>query len=90
MFLNSSQAISDEKVRNASGSERERIEHVHGPRYAEIPHQEWRCRRVEKPARVTGGVLGSHYQDIFAFLVLVLVLVLKPSGLLGKNTVERA
>lgn len=39
---------------------------------------------------LTGGVLGSHYQDIFAFLVLVLVLVLKPSGLLGKNTVERA
>ncbi|MEZ5435444.1 MAG: branched-chain amino acid ABC transporter permease, partial [Pseudomonadales bacterium] len=39
---------------------------------------------------LTGGVLGSHYQDIFAFLVLVSVLVLKPSGLLGKNTVERA
>lgn len=39
---------------------------------------------------LTGGVLGSNYQDIFAFLVLVSVLVLKPSGLLGKNTVERA
>ncbi len=39
---------------------------------------------------LTGGVLGSHYQDIFAFLVLVGVLVFKPSGLLGKNTVERA
>jgi branched-chain amino acid transport system permease protein len=39
---------------------------------------------------LTGGVLGSNYQDIFAFLVLVTVLVLKPSGLLGKNTVERA
>lgn len=39
---------------------------------------------------LTGGVLGSHYQDIFAFLVLVSVLVFKPSGLLGKNTVERA
>ncbi len=39
---------------------------------------------------LTGGVLGSHYQDIFAFLVLVGVLVLKPSGLLGKQTVERA
>ena len=39
---------------------------------------------------LTGGVLGSNYQDIFAFLVLVGVLVFKPSGLLGKNTVERA
>lgn len=39
---------------------------------------------------LTGGVLGSHYQDIFAFLVLIGVLVFKPSGLLGKNTVERA
>jgi len=39
---------------------------------------------------LTGGVLGSHYQDIFAFLVLVSVLVLKPSGLMGKDTVERA
>jgi branched-chain amino acid transport system permease protein len=39
---------------------------------------------------LTGGVLGSNYQDIFAFLVLVSVLVFKPSGLLGKNTVERA
>lgn len=40
--------------------------------------------------QLTGGVLGSHYQDIFAFLVLVAVLVLKPSGLLGKSIVERA
>jgi branched-chain amino acid transport system permease protein len=39
---------------------------------------------------LTHGVLGSNYQDIFAFLVLVTVLVLKPSGLLGKQTVERA
>ncbi len=39
---------------------------------------------------LTGGVLGSNYQDVFAFLVLVAVLVLKPSGLLGKATVERA
>jgi branched-chain amino acid transport system permease protein len=38
----------------------------------------------------TSGVLGSNYQDIFAFLVLVTVLVLRPSGLLGERTVERA
>ena len=38
----------------------------------------------------TGGVLGSNYRDIFAFLVLVLVLVLKPSGLMGQPASERA
>jgi branched-chain amino acid transport system permease protein len=39
---------------------------------------------------LTGGVLGSNYQDVFAFLVLILVLTLKPSGLLGSKNVERA
>jgi branched-chain amino acid transport system permease protein len=39
---------------------------------------------------LTGGVLGSNYRDIFAFLVLVTVLVLRPSGLLGQSTGERA
>jgi len=38
----------------------------------------------------TGGVLGSNYRDVFAFLVLILVLVLRPSGLLGRATGERA
>jgi branched-chain amino acid transport system permease protein len=38
----------------------------------------------------TGGVLGSNYRDIFAFLVLVLVLVLKPSGLMGQHVSDRA
>jgi branched-chain amino acid transport system permease protein len=38
----------------------------------------------------TGGVLGSNYRDIFAFLVLVMVLVLKPSGLMGQHVSERA
>src|SRR3989337_1058530 len=32
---------------------------------------------------LTGGVLGSNYRDIFAFLVLVMVLVFRPSGLIG-------
>ncbi|HLO94191.1 MAG TPA: branched-chain amino acid ABC transporter permease, partial [Burkholderiaceae bacterium] len=31
---------------------------------------------------LTGGVLGSHYADIFAFVALILVLTLRPSGLL--------
>jgi branched-chain amino acid transport system permease protein len=39
---------------------------------------------------LTGGVIGSNYRDIFAFLVLVLVLVLRPSGLLGYRGGERA
>jgi branched-chain amino acid transport system permease protein len=38
----------------------------------------------------TGGVLGSHYQDIFAFMVLIIVLTLRPSGLLGERVADRA
>ena len=34
---------------------------------------------------LTGGVLGSHYQDIFAFVVLILVLTLRPSGPAGRT-----
>ena len=40
--------------------------------------------------QLTGGVLGSHYQDIFAFLILVLVLIFRPSGLLGERVADRA
>ncbi|MCE2979780.1 MAG: branched-chain amino acid ABC transporter permease [Betaproteobacteria bacterium] len=39
---------------------------------------------------LTGGFLGSHYQDVFAFAVLILVLVFRPSGLLGERVAERA
>jgi branched-chain amino acid transport system permease protein len=39
---------------------------------------------------LTGGVLGSNYRDIFAFLVLVVVLVFRPSGLIGEPASERA
>ena len=39
---------------------------------------------------LTGGVLGSNYQDIFAFIVLIMVLVLRPSGLLGERVSDRA
>jgi branched-chain amino acid transport system permease protein len=37
-----------------------------------------------------GGVLGSHYSDIFAFVVLIGVLTLRPSGLLGERVADRA
>jgi len=38
---------------------------------------------------LTGGVLGSNYRDVFAFLVLILVLVFRPSGLLGERVADR-
>jgi len=39
---------------------------------------------------LTGGVLGSNYQDVFAFIVLCAVLILRPSGLLGERVADRA
>ena len=39
---------------------------------------------------LTGGLLGSNYTDIFAFIVLIIVLTLRPSGLLGERVADRA
>jgi len=39
---------------------------------------------------LTGGVLGSQYVDIFSFIVLIIVLTLRPSGLLGERVADRA
>ncbi|MEO7105749.1 MAG: branched-chain amino acid ABC transporter permease [Rhodoferax sp.] len=39
---------------------------------------------------LTGNVLGSQYSDIFAFIVLIIVLTLRPSGLLGERVADRA
>jgi branched-chain amino acid transport system permease protein len=39
---------------------------------------------------LTGGVLGSHYVDILAFVVLIIMLTLRPSGLLGERVADRA
>ncbi len=39
---------------------------------------------------VSGGFFGSNYQDVFAFFVLIAVLVFRPSGLLGERLAERA
>ena len=41
-------------------------------------------------AYFTGGFLGSHYQDIFAFVVLIIVLTLRPSGIMGERVADRA
>jgi branched-chain amino acid transport system permease protein len=38
----------------------------------------------------TGGFLGSHYVDILSFGILIVVLVFKPSGLLGERVADRA
>jgi branched-chain amino acid transport system permease protein len=38
----------------------------------------------------TNGFLGSHYQDIFAFVVLILVLTVRPSGIMGERVADRA
>jgi len=35
-------------------------------------------------------MFGSNYQDVFAFIVLIAVLVLRPSGLLGERIGDRA
>src|SRR5690606_33360454 len=39
---------------------------------------------------LTNGFFGSHYQDVFSFIVLILVLVFRPSGLLGERVGDRA
>jgi branched-chain amino acid transport system permease protein len=39
---------------------------------------------------LTNNVFGSNYQDVFAFIVLILVLVFRPSGLLGERVGDRA
>ncbi len=38
---------------------------------------------------LTNGAMGSNYQDVFAFFVLILVLIFRPSGLLGERVGER-
>jgi branched-chain amino acid transport system permease protein len=39
---------------------------------------------------LTGNFLGSNYQDIFAFIVLIIVLTLRPSGIMGERVADRA
>ncbi len=39
---------------------------------------------------ITGGFMGSHYQDVFAFLVLIVVLVFRPTGIMGERIADRS
>jgi branched-chain amino acid transport system permease protein len=38
---------------------------------------------------LTGGVFGSEYKDVFAFAILIIVLIFKPEGLFGKSVKEK-
>jgi branched-chain amino acid transport system permease protein len=39
---------------------------------------------------LTGGAFGAEYKDIFAFSVLILILIFRPRGLLGEVVRERS
>ena len=39
---------------------------------------------------LTGDVLGSQHADIFAFVILIITLTVRPSGLLGERVADRA
>jgi branched-chain amino acid transport system permease protein len=37
---------------------------------------------------LSGGVLGTEYRDVFAFAILIIVLLFRPAGLLGQPVTE--
>jgi len=38
---------------------------------------------------LTGGIFGAEYKDVFAFIILIVVLIFKPEGLFGKAIAEK-
>lgn len=38
---------------------------------------------------ITAGVLSSEYKDVFAFAILILVLIFRPEGLFGRAAIEK-
>jgi len=38
---------------------------------------------------LSDGILGAEYKDVFAFAILIIVLIFKPEGLFGKVAVEK-
>jgi branched-chain amino acid transport system permease protein len=41
-------------------------------------------------ANPNSSFFGSNYKDVYAFIVLILVLVFRPQGLLGERKGDRA
>ena len=39
---------------------------------------------------LVSGLVSSTYRDLVSFTLLILVLVIHPSGLMGKTTVDKA
>ena len=39
---------------------------------------------------ITNGAIGTEYRDVFAFVILILVLVFRPAGLLGESVSEES
>lgn len=39
---------------------------------------------------ITAGYISSQYRDLIAFVLLILVLIIRPSGLMGKTTEDKA
>jgi branched-chain amino acid transport system permease protein len=53
----------------------------------------WLTDTLVQKCAANEGVLslfGSNYQDVFAFMVLIMVLIFRPSGLLGERVGDRA
>ena len=52
----------------------------------------WLARMLDAHCANGGHFIlaGSNYQDVFAFMVLILVLVFRPQGLLGERVGDRS
>jgi branched-chain amino acid transport system permease protein len=53
----------------------------------------WLSETLIQRCAASDGVVslfGSNYQDVFAFFVLIMVLIFRPSGLLGERVGDRA
>ena len=60
--------------------------------FTDLCHISWISTALEQRCLVDGHAVlfGSNYQDVFAFLVLIAVLIFRPSGLLGERVGDRA
>jgi branched-chain amino acid transport system permease protein len=58
----------------------------------DLCHVDWISSAIAERCAADGHfiLLGSNYQDVFAFVVLIFVLVFRPSGLLGERVSDRA